>query len=171
MNLFFILIVSAIFMVLYIIVPPFKMLEGLLEINNTLLIQFPVFLISLYVLNKLMFQPLLTVWDRRESLTEGTVKEAKKLTDEADSIIAEYENKLDEAREQANEQRAELRREGQVEAEKMISSARTDAQKQIENHRDKLESEIKEVKSQIEPQIELLAKDISNRILNGEARA
>lgn len=169
MNLIFILFVSAIFVVLYMIVPPFKQLEGLLEINNTILLQFPIFLISLYILNKLIFQPLLTVWDRRESLTQGTVDEARKLTDEADNIIAQYETKLDEAREQANEQRAELRREGQVEAEKMISSAREDAQKQIEGHRNKLETEIKDVKSKIEPQIQILAKDISNRIVGGEA--
>ncbi len=169
MKLILILIVSAIFVVLYMIVPPFTQLEGLLEVNNTVLLQFPIFLIALYILNKLIFQPLLTIWDRRESLTQGTVDEAKKLTEEADTIITQYETKLDEAREHANDARAELRREGQLEAEKMISSVRQDAQKQIEDHRDKLESEIKDVKSKIEPQIELLAKDISNRIVGGEA--
>ncbi|MGH7885878.1 MAG: ATP synthase F0 subunit B [Thermodesulfobacteriota bacterium] len=169
MNLIFIIVISAIFAVLYIIIPPFKQLEGLLEINNTVLLQFPIFLIALYILNKLIFQPLLQVWDRRDSLTKGTVKEARELTAQVEKIIEDYDIKLNEARNEAAEARNELRREGQQEAEKMISAARNDSQNQIEKHREKLESELKEMRTKIKPEIELLAKNISSRILGREA--
>lgn len=168
MNLVFIAVVSAIFVVLYMLIPPFKQLEGLLEINNTIFLQFPVFLVALYILNKLIFQPLLQIRDRRESLTMGTIKEARELTEQVEKIIEEYDIKMNEARVEAAEARNELRREGQQEAEKMISEARNDSQNQIEKHREKLESELKEVRAKINPEIELLAKNISSRILGGE---
>lgn len=165
MNLIFILITSALFVVLYLVVPPFTQLEGLLEINNTIFLQFAVFLTALYILNRLIFQPLLGVWDKREDLTRGTVEEAKQLIDEVEKIIAEYDTKMEEARNEANEVRAELRREGQQEAEKMVSAARVDVQNQIENHRDNLEKEVENVREKIKPEIETLARDISSRIL------
>lgn len=170
MNLIFILVTSAIFVVLYLVVPPFRVLDGLLEINNTLFLQFSVFLVSLYVLNRLIFQPLLQVWDRREELTRGTVEQARQLVDEVDSIIAEYDTKMDEARSEANETRNELRRQGQEEAEKLVSAARSEAQSRIEDHRNKLQTEVETVKAKVKPEVELLARDISSRILGGEVQ-
>lgn len=170
MNLIFILVTSAIFVVLYLVVPPFRVLDGLLEINNTLFLQFSVFLVSLYVLNRLIFQPLLQVWDRREELTRGTVEQARQLVDEVDSIIAEYDTKMDEARSEANETRNELRRQGQEEAEKLVSAARSEAQSSIEDHRNKLQTEVETVKAKVKPEVELLARDISSRILGGEVQ-
>ena len=79
----------------------FKVGEGLISFDQTLLLQFAIIIATLYILNVLLFQPLLSLLDRREKLTRGTVEEARELTEKADKIIEDYNNKLNDARVEA----------------------------------------------------------------------
>ena len=85
------------------VVPPASAAENLLSVDQTLVIQLVIFLIALFLLNRLVFRPLLGVWDRREELTAGTLREAEEMTRKAESAISEYNEKLAEARTQATE--------------------------------------------------------------------
>ena len=55
----------------------FKIGEGLISFDQTMLLQFAIILLALYILNALIFKPLLSLLDRREKLTKGTIEEAK----------------------------------------------------------------------------------------------
>lgn len=150
-------------------VPPASAAENLLSVDQTLVIQLVIFLAALFLLNRLVFRPLLGVWDRREELTAGTLREAEEMTRKAESAISEYNEKLTEARAQATETRNELRQQGQNESSKMLISARDAAQAELEGARGTLESGVAKIRVDLQGEIESLAAEISDRVLRKEA--
>ena len=68
------------------------------------------------------------------------------MTRKADNAIAEYNEKLAEARAQATETRNELRQQGQSESSKMLLSARDAAQTELEGARETLEGEVVKIR-------------------------
>ena len=147
------------------IVPSANAAENLLSVDKTVVIQLFIFLVALFLLNRLVFRPLLGVGDRRDELTAGTLREAEEMTRKAESAIAEYNEKLAEARTQATETRNGLRQQGQSESSKMLVSAREAAQAELEGAREILESEIAKIRADLRGEAELLAAEISNRVL------
>ena len=133
----------------------FKVGEGLISFDQTILFQFALILIALYVLNSLIFKPLLGLLDRREQLTKGTVAEARELTEQAENLINDYKQKIDDARAEANEKRAEIRREAQLISEKMISEARDESHSTLESYKSDLNTQVADIKSKIKPESEV----------------
>ena len=151
-------------------VPSANAAENMLSVDKTLIIQLVIFLAGLFLLNRLVFRPLLGVWDRREELTTGTLAEADKMTRRAEGAIAEYNEKIAEARAQATETRNELRQQGQGESSKMLVSARDAAQAELEDARETLETEVSKIRADLQDEIEALAAQISERILEKGAQ-
>ena len=142
--------------------------DDLLSVDKTIVIQFFIFLIALYLLNSLFFKPMLDLADKREELTKGTVGEARDLTEKAEEVINEYNAKIELARDEAFEKRAEIRKEGQVESEKLVSEARNHSQNSLESYQNDLESHISKIKENVKPEIDSLAKEIASKILGKE---
>jgi F-type H+-transporting ATPase subunit b len=142
--------------------------EDILSVDKTLIIQIIIFIASIFILNAFLFKPILELLEKREKLTTGTIKEAKKLEEEVEHIIKDYEAKLNEARSQAIEERGEIRRRAQAAAEDLIGKARKEAQILLEEAKIKLELEAKEIKEKIRPDIEVLARELASQILRKE---
>ncbi len=147
------------------VVPSADAAENMLSVDETLIIQLVIFLVGLFLLNRLVFRPLIGVWDRREELTAGTLREAEEMTRNAEGAIAEYNEKIAEARTQATETRNELRQQGQGESSRMLLSAREAAQAELEGARGTLESETAKIRADLQGEIESLAAEISDRVL------
>lgn len=147
------------------VVPSANAAENMLSVDETLVIQLVIFLVGLFLLNRLVFRPLLGVWDRREELTAGTLREAEGMTRKAEGAITEYNEKIAEARAQATETRNELRQQGQSESSRMLLSAREVAQAELEGARGTLESEVAKIRADLQGEVESLAADISDRVL------
>ncbi len=143
--------------------------DDLLSVNlQGLLIQMVIFIIAIFVLNKLVFQPFIQLIDRRDKLTKGTIKEAEELEEKVKQIIEEYDVKLTEARAEAQEERNLIMREAQVAADSIVGKAREESASLLHDAKIKLEADTQEIKSKIQGDIDVLAKDIAARILGRE---
>lgn len=142
--------------------------DDLLTVDWTVGVQLVTFIVALWLLNKLVFRPLLRVRDRREELTAGTLKEAEEMTRKAEETIAEYERRIAEVRAAATETRNELRQRGQAEAAGILASAREEAQAELERKRAVLEGELSGIRAGLRSEAESLAASIAERVLGGE---
>ncbi len=142
--------------------------EDILSVDRTLIIQIIIFVATIFILNSLLFKPLLALVGRREKLTTGTIEEANQLGEKAEHIINEYNLKLNEARTLALEERSEIRRQAQTVYEDIIKKAREEAQAVLEESNAKLQSETKEIREKVKSDIEVLAHDMATRILGKE---
>jgi F-type H+-transporting ATPase subunit b len=120
-------------------------------LTSTLFWQIIAFIILWILLARFVFKPISNIIKKREEKISASVSEADKLKENAESMLAEYRLKLDEARVEAQtivEQsrtigenlKSELVDRAKMESSQMIAEAK----KEIERERDKALSSIKE---------------------------
>jgi F-type H+-transporting ATPase subunit b len=140
----------------------------LIDIDLTAFVQFALFLITMYVSNKLLFQPYLQLRERRKAGIEGARAEAERMTTEADTKLAEYEKSMAAARDRAGEEGRKLRLEAAEYEKKVTDEARRSAQESIDAAQQKMRGETEAARAQLMPQAEALARSISSKLLGRE---
>ncbi len=126
------------------------------------------FVASVLVLNKILFKPLLELDEKREQLTSGTSSEAKELKLKAEQTIKGYNEKINDARIQTQEQKNLIRKQAQNSAAEMIERARGETNLLLEDAKTKIEKEAQIIREKIKPEIELIAKDVASKLINKE---
>jgi F-type H+-transporting ATPase subunit b len=98
-----------------------------------------VFLISLYILNKVAFPRIRAALDQRRQSIEESIDSAERTRQEADKLLADYRERLEAARGQADEivQRARQtaeshEREGRDRGQELLAEAAKRAERDIE---------------------------------------
>lgn len=93
--------------------------------------------VSMFVLRKYAWPPITKMLDERQELINNSITSAEKTRDEADLLLADYRQRLNEAREQADEivararkaseaTKAEATAAGQEKREELVEAARRD---------------------------------------------
>jgi F-type H+-transporting ATPase subunit b len=140
----------------------------LIDIDATAIVQFALFLILMFVANKLMFQPYLALRERRKAGIEGARAEAERMTAQADAKLAEYEKQVAVARNRANEEARKVRAEAVTHERETTESARATAQKSIDEAQAKMRTETEAARGQLMPQADALARQIASKLLGRE---
>jgi F-type H+-transporting ATPase subunit b len=143
-------------------------LEGgsnIIQPDGSLLVIFILFILFVFVMNRLLFKPIGHVLDERERKTEGARHEARAAARVYQGKVAEYEfsirhtraetyRLLQQAREMALAERARLLDEARHAAGQEIDAARVDLERQVAAARGSLERDARQI-----------AADISRNIL------
>lgn len=141
----------------------------MIEINITLLMQVIGFFVLLFVLNGLLYKPVLGILDERKERIDGSKKEAERLQKDVQDKADAYEKKLNDARAKAQEERLKTRQEG-IEKERLIlDGARSEAQENLSNAKTKLEQEIKSIMAGLKGEGVAISREIAEKILGRKA--
>ena len=140
----------------------------LIDIDGTAFVQFALFLVLMFVANKLMFQPYLALRERRKAGIEGARAEAERMTAQADAKLADYEKQLAIARNRANEEGRKVRGEAVTHEREVTEKARATAQAAIDQAQAKMRTETEAARAQLMPQADALAKQIASKLLGRE---
>jgi len=126
------------------------------------------FVASILLLNKILFKPLLELDEKREQLTSGTSSEAKELKLKAEQTIKEYNEKINDARIQTQEQKNLIRKQAQNSGAEMIERARGETNSLLQDAKTKIGKEAQIIREKIKPEIELIAKVVASKLINKE---
>lgn len=137
----------------------------LIDIDGTLWIQLGLFLFMGLIVTNWLFKPYLRMREEREKGIEGARKEAETMSSEADARLADYESKLAAARSRAYDEQRKLRAEAAAYQVEVTDKARAEANKAIEESRAKVRDEVESARSELMPQAEVLAGQISAKLL------
>ena len=96
----------------------------MISINATLILQVLHFLILVFVLNRILFRPILKIIDERATYIETTTHEIKDLEVETELLREKHVSLQNEARKNASLERTQMRGLGITEAEKTVSQVR-----------------------------------------------
>ena len=137
----------------------------MIELDWTVLAAAPVFLLTLWALNRLLFQPLFRVLDERQSKTTGLLDRAGDLRQKYEQRLQDYEQRI--RREKRNSyQRAEsVRQEALQLRQQRITDAKVSAQGLLEEVRERLRGELTGAKENLERDIHEIVRTISSRVL------
>ena len=136
----------------------------------TLLVQMVVFVALIFVLNVLLFKPILSIIDRRKKQIEESENEIKLFNDSVEKRVAEYEEKLKQAKLKASEQKKEIIQEGANQAKNIVDAVRNEIPAIANEFQQKMDKEIQKAKSILDGSYKDLSLEIARKILGRPVR-
>ena len=128
-----------------------------------------VFGICFFVLAKFVFPRIAEALDRRQRAIEESIDTADQLRKEADQILAEYRERLAEARGQADEIVARARKTGEAAEGEILAEARTKREEMMEQTRRDIEAEtrraIQEIRAEVADLTVLATEKVTRKAL------
>jgi F-type H+-transporting ATPase subunit b len=130
------------------------------------------FAISMYVLAKLVFPRISAALDRRQKAIEDSIDAADRTRTEADALLAEYRERLKEARGQADEIVDRARKAGEMHERESQEDATAKREQMMEQTRRDIESEtrraIQEIRHEVADLTVLATEKVTRKTLTDE---
>jgi F-type H+-transporting ATPase subunit b len=139
-----------------------------LALDLTFLAQLALFGVFVSLLKPLLFDPLLRVFEERERRTEGAMKEARAMDDEAGELLRRYEAELTRIRREAGVERERLRAEATRLEAKIMAEAREETARILSAGKAATAAEVSELRRELEGRRAELAAQIAARIVDRE---
>jgi F-type H+-transporting ATPase subunit b len=112
-----------------------------------------VFGLTMIVLWKVAFPRIAEALDKRQRMIEDSIDSAEKTKREADALLAEYRERLSDARGQADEIVARARRTAEAAENETIAEARAKREEMMEQTRRDIEAETRRAIQQIRAEV------------------
>jgi F-type H+-transporting ATPase subunit b len=137
----------------------------MISINATLVVQVIQFLILVFILNRLMIQPILKMIDERALFIEKSKTEIDDIERETDRLRREFFSVQDDAKRNATEERNQLRSLGMNEADAFLEDSREKIALIRSEADGEAMKEIEKTQPLLRDEASVLADDIIERVI------
>ncbi len=137
----------------------------MISLDYTLGFQIVNFLLLIFILNILLYKPILGIIAKREKRLEEAGAEVERLRGEMEQKLVEYEAKARLARQEAMEQAKGSLREGTQEAKKIVEDAREEITSLMDDFHRRMEGEIGEARKILSSQSARISREIAEKVL------
>jgi F-type H+-transporting ATPase subunit b len=129
-----------------------------------------VFVISMYLLARFAFPRIQEALDRRQRAIEESIAASERTRREAEQLLAEYRERLSDARQQADEIVARSRRTAEAQQEEALGEARKRREELLEQTRREIQVEtrraIQEIRSEVADLTVLATEKVTRKALD-----
>lgn len=136
-----------------------------MNVDWTVILQAINFVILIAILNFVMFRPMRNILSQRKETITGSHDRASELEAQIDEKMARYEEKLQEAKLQGNQEKNQLRQAAAGEEAKILGEARDEATVRLQKVKDQVAGEADAAGKSLKAEAETLASDIATKIL------
>jgi F-type H+-transporting ATPase subunit b len=133
---------------------------------NWLIVLMVNFLCLIFVLNILLFKPLLKIFKEREDSVKGSLDAARDMNSRKEEGILRMNRELTEARGKAKVAFEDLRNEGLNTQKTFMSDAEVQASGMLQRAREELRSEVVRARGSLRSDVEKFADDIVRKLVN-----
>ncbi len=137
----------------------------MVSIDYTALVQIVNFVLLMFILNTLLYKPILGVIEKRKEQMEKSDGEVKRLRQEVEQKLAEYEEKVRLAKLEAMEQRNALVKEGADLAKSTIDAVRSEIPMLMEQFNAKMGREVEAARAILHSQSRKISLEIAEKVL------
>jgi F-type H+-transporting ATPase subunit b len=131
-----------------------------------------VFFVTLFLLRKFAFPPIQAALEKRQHMIEESIDSANRVKAEADEILAEYRERLKEARVQAEEIVARARKNGEAAERQALEEAKGLREEQLEQARRDIQAEtaraLQEIRKEVADLTVAATERVTRKSLNEE---
>jgi F-type H+-transporting ATPase subunit b len=128
--------------------------------------------ISMYILAKLVFPRISQALDKRQHAIEESIDHAEQVRKDADRLLAEYRERLTEARQQADEIVTRARNTGEAHEREAQEEAKAKREQMMEQTRRDIEVEtrraIQEIRNEVADLTVLATEKVTRKTLNDD---
>lgn len=137
----------------------------MLEFNNWFFVLMVQFFVLMFILNAILFKPMMELFRQREQATKGALEEAQLMNEKKDKAIAQMTAELNQAKAQAKQIINALREEGLAYQREVVSNAEKEAVQMIEKARAEIKAETEKVRAMLRQEVEKLSDEIVNKLV------
>lgn len=137
----------------------------MVDIDYTLFIQLVLFLLLIWILNQVLYKPLLRIMDRRKEILDKAQEEVKTVQETIDRRVAEYEEKIRAAKMEAMGQKGDLAKEGTQAAKVITDKAKAEISGMMGEFQGKLEKELASARELLRNQSLRISSEIAEKVL------
>lgn len=123
------------------------------------------FLVLIYILNIILFRPLLKIFQERQDAIKGALDAAKEMNGRKDEGIERMNKELSDARGKAKEAFEGLRNEGLEVQKKLLSDAESIAAGMLQKAREELQAEGEKARQSLKADIEKFSDEIVRKLV------
>lgn len=143
----------------------------MISINATLLVQLIHFLLLLFIMNRLMLQPLLKVIREREAYTDNTKSEIKDIEVKIGQLKEQFIAKENDARKDAAQERTDIMSVGMNEADGFLNKSREEVSVIRQQAEKEVEAEVSKTQPLLADQASTLVSGIMEKIIGRRIEA
>jgi F-type H+-transporting ATPase subunit b len=139
-----------------------------LDFDHTVIFQMAIFVLLMFLLEPLLFQPVLRIFALREERTEGARAKARALEERAGELLKRYEKELERVHRVAAAERERLRQETTTLEAEILHEAREATTKILEDGRRRIETEVNRIRFDLGRESEQISRRIVEKALGAE---
>lgn len=138
-----------------------------IDLDGTFWAQLGLFLAAFVVIHFVVVRPFMDVVEEREAGIGGSQDRADEMQTEAEQLEEEYDEKMQQARREAQEVRQGLRDQGVQEQKEKVEEVREELRDKIESERQAIQEKVDDARSEMESRAEELATTMVEKIVPG----
>jgi len=131
----------------------------------TLFVQMFAFIALIFILNYLLYKPILSIIDRRKKQLEEAENEIKLFKDSVNKKAAEYDEKLNKAKTSASDLKKDIINEGAQQAKSIVDTVRNEIPLMTQEFQKKMELEMQVARQILDGQSRKLSLEIAEKVL------
>jgi F-type H+-transporting ATPase subunit b len=137
----------------------------MLEFNKWFFVLVLNFLVLLYVLNIILFKPMLRLFTERENAIKGSLEAAKEMNQRKEDAVAAMKRELKEAVIRSNEIFETMRKQGLERQKEILEGANKHAHDLIEKARGELRAEAGNARQKLRADVEKFSDEIVKKLV------
>ena len=137
----------------------------MLEFNWTFIASAINFLVLLFILNAILFKPLLKIIKEREDTVKGNLDSAKEMTGKREENIAGLNRELAESRSKAKDVFESLKSEAVNKQKEVHSAAEAEASSILEKARAEIKSEAEKARKALRADVDKFSDEIVRKLV------
>ena len=137
----------------------------MVSLDSTILIQMINFLLLIFILNLLLYKPILGIMDKRKKQFQDTEDEIKGINLTIEERMAAYEEKVRLAKVDAMNRKIDTLKEGSDQAKSIIDAARGEIPGMMEQFNETINKEVTEARRILADQSRKMSLDIAEKLL------
>jgi F-type H+-transporting ATPase subunit b len=123
------------------------------------------FLLLIFILNIVLYKPLLKILDERDKRISETQQKTKDFSEETEKMISAYNEKLQLAKIEAMTQKNNSKKDAAEKANVIIEESRKEAEQLILEVKHQISKEVETARKELEPELDKMSITIAEQVL------
>lgn len=137
----------------------------MVSLDYTIIYQMVNFILLVFILNILLYKPILGIIDRRNAKLSGSEEEIKSLNQSVLDRMADYDETIKQAKLDAMTQKNELLKQGSEEAKNIIDAVKAELPHFLSQYQGRMDEEIAEARRILIDNSRKISLEIAEKVL------
>ncbi len=138
----------------------------MLEFNSWFFVLLVNFLVLLWIMNKILFQPLLKLFNERDKAISGSLEEARDMEIERETALDGLKQEFTKGKASAREKFEALRQEGLDKQKELLEKASSEASGILDKARAELQSESEKAREKLRSDVQRFSDEIVSKLVS-----